>query len=72
MFHHIQVKSLSVVFPALYYTTLVILVEFEEAQYIRTHTISLQNLHQPCPIDGIVGLPQIKKYEVQCLLYHLQ
>ena len=54
-------KSLSVVFPALHYTTLAISVESEEAQYIRTYPIPLQNLQQSFPIDSIVGFPQIKK-----------
>jgi len=63
--------SLVVVFPGLCYTTLAIPVEFEEAQHITTYNMPLKNLQQPFPIDGIVSLPQIKKYEVQCLLYHL-
>ena len=37
-------KSLTMVFPALCYTTLVIPIEFEDAQNIRIHTIPLQNV----------------------------
>ena len=33
--------------------------------------IPLQNLQQLFPIDSIVSLPQVKKYEMQCLLNHL-
>ena len=71
MLHQGKGKNVSVVFPAVFYTMLVIPVEFDEAQYIRTYTVSLQDLQQPFPIDGIISLPQIKKYEIQCLPYHL-